>query len=74
MICLARAPAADEPVRINLAQVTVCEAEALLACRCLDPGEPAGEIHIEAAGCVLAPRSGISLSDHLRRLPGAALA
>ncbi len=61
MICLARAPAADEPVRINLAQVTVREAEALLACRCLDPGEPAGEIHIEAAGCVLAPREAASL-------------
>ena len=57
MIRLTHAPAADEPVRIHLAQVTLREADALLECRGSDRPEPSGEISIEASGCVLAPRA-----------------
>ena len=56
MIRLTHAPAADEPVRINLSQVTLREADALLDCRCLDQRDPAGQIEMEASGCVLRTR------------------
>jgi hypothetical protein len=61
MIRLTHAPAADEPVRINLSQVTLREADALLECRCVDLRDPSGEINIEASGCVLAPRAQAAL-------------
>jgi hypothetical protein len=61
MIRLTHAPAADEPVRISLAQVTLREADALLDCRGIDRDLPAGEIGIEASGCVLAPRAQAAL-------------
>ena len=55
---LRRFPAADEPLRISLAQVTLRGAESLVE---LDSptglgDAPAGEIGIDATGCVLAPR------------------
>ena len=53
MLRLTHAPTADEPVRIHLLQVTLREAEALLDCRGIDRDAPAGEIGIEASGCVL---------------------
>ncbi|MGO9112049.1 MAG: serine/threonine protein kinase [Thermoguttaceae bacterium] len=56
MIRLTHAPAADEPVRIILSQVTLREADALVDCRCINLHDPSGEINIEASGCVLAPR------------------
>ena len=55
MIRLTHAPAADEPLRITLSQVTLREADALLDCRYGELPDPAGEISIEASGCVLAP-------------------
>ncbi len=61
MIRLMHAPAADEPVRIRLAQVTLREAESLLDCRGIDPPDSAGAIAIEASGCVLAPRTQAAL-------------
>ena len=61
MIRLTHAPAADEPVSIHLAQVTLREADALLDCRSIDPHDTAGEINIEACGCVLAPRAQAAL-------------
>jgi serine/threonine-protein kinase len=61
LIRLGHAPAADEPVRISLSQVTLREADALLECRCGGQGDRAGEINIEATGCVLAPRAGNAL-------------
>ena len=57
MICLTHAPAADEPTRINLSQVTLREADSLLECRCGDLPDPSGEISIEASSCVLSPRT-----------------
>ena len=50
------APAADEPVRIHLAQVTLRKADALVDCRGIDRDSLPGEISIEASGCILAPR------------------
>ena len=61
MIRLAHAPAADEPLRINLSQVTLREADALLDCRCIELNDPSGEINIEASGCVFAPRAQAAL-------------
>ncbi len=57
MIRLTHAPAADEPVGIHLSQVTLREADALLDCRCSNLGDSAGQIDIEACGCVFAPRA-----------------
>jgi hypothetical protein len=54
MIRMTRAPAADEPLRISLSQVTVREADALVDCRCIGMDDHAGEISIKASGCVLA--------------------
>jgi eukaryotic-like serine/threonine-protein kinase len=56
MLCLTRAPAADEPLHLLLSQVTLRESDALLDCRCTGPDDRSGEIAIEASGCVLAPR------------------
>ena len=42
MIRLTHAPAADEPVSINLSQVTLREADALLDCRGVDLHDPCG--------------------------------
>ncbi len=55
---LERFPAADEPLRIGLAQVTLRDAESLVEFDCpAGLAESAtGEISINAAGCVLAPR------------------
>jgi hypothetical protein len=61
MIRLNHAPSADEPVSIHLAQVTLREADALLDCRCSELHDPAGEINIEASGCVLAPHAQAAL-------------
>ncbi len=48
-------------MRISLSQVTLREADALLECRYGGQGDRAGEINIEATGCVLAPRAGNAL-------------
>ncbi len=51
-------PAADEPLRIGLTQVTLRNAESLVELDCpasLGNG-PTGEISINATGCVFAPR------------------
>jgi hypothetical protein len=61
MIRLRHAPAADEPLRINLSQVTVRDANALVDCRCFSPDDHSGEISIDASGCVLAPRAQAAL-------------
>ena len=66
MIRLTHCPAADEPLRIGLAQVTLREADALVDCR-FSGGDaegaptPAGEVVIEATGCALAPRQQAAL-------------
>ena len=50
-------PAADEPLRIGLAQFTLRDAESLVKLDCpADLGSgPTGEISIDAGGCVFAP-------------------
>ena len=62
MIRLTHAPAADEPVRIHLSQVTRARGRraAGLPLHSM-PHDPAGEIGIEASGCVLAPRAQAAL-------------
>jgi hypothetical protein len=57
MIRLTHMPAADEPVRIALTQVTLREADSLIDCRCSGADDRSGEIGVEASGCVLAPRA-----------------
>jgi hypothetical protein len=56
-------PAADEPLRIGLSQVTLRDAAALVELDCLASSRdtPLGEICIDATGCVLAPRDNRSL-------------
>jgi len=61
MIRLMHAPDADESLRINLSQVTIREADALVDCRCTGAEDRAGEINIDASGCVLAPRAQAAL-------------
>ncbi len=56
MIRLTHAPAADEPHRIVISQVTLRGADALLDIRCANLRDRSGEVTIEASGCVLAPR------------------
>jgi serine/threonine protein kinase len=56
-------PAADEPLRISLSQITLRDASSLveLDCPAGSRDAPAGEICIDATGCVFAPRDGRSL-------------
>jgi len=61
MIRLTHAPAADEPLRVNLSQVTLREADALIDCHCVGSDDRSGEINIEASGCVLALRGQAAL-------------
>jgi serine/threonine-protein kinase len=61
MVRLTHSPAADEPLRIRLSQVTLREADALLDCRCTNLRDASGEISIEASGCILAPRAQATL-------------
>ncbi len=61
MIRLIHSPAAYEPLRISLSQVTLREADALLDCRCTNLRDASGEINIDASGCVLAPRGQAAL-------------
>ena len=61
LVQLCRCPAADEPFRMILSQVTLRDSGPLIECDCPQGEEQPGEISISATGCVLAPRSGISL-------------
>jgi hypothetical protein len=59
-LLLRHCPAADEPLRISLAQVTLRDSESLVELH-VPAGlsiPPTGEICLDATGCVVAPRDG----------------
>jgi len=56
LVRLDHCPAADEPVRIALAQVTLRDSGPALECRFREPVEQPGEISIDARRCVFVPR------------------
>jgi len=73
LVRLDRCPAADEPVRIVLTQVTLRDSGPALECRFRQPVGQPGEISIDARRCVFVPRfteslillAGDSLPDKL---------